>query len=396
MTPRRDLLVDYQSFSDDMKAPVVQTASSQLIRATGMGRLRAFILNRQGNRQTPHDFGRTLHLPNLATTLISSGQLRKDPDTQGLTGDGFSHIGPDAPYLRIQNITVPIHEEDNVPKFLISLTPLPDTTICIPDGREPLPAHAMRRSNLLQATTNDLVSLHKKYNHCQIPHLGKLFDISIPRQLPFCEPCAISNITKSKHGTTARQHNTTLVPGAIIHSDCSGKITPPSLGGSYQYWVTFTDEFTRHTMLYLLAALPEVALRLRQYIIDMKILGVEIPTKMQGTILHSDNDPGAYTSANMIETCIELGIKQTHSPPHVPQQNAISERAQLMITDPVRVALQDADLPPTFWGARSSTSHGRDQPKPTSHSHWKNTPRSPRTTISTAGIQEIWSGSLRV
>ena len=83
----------------------------------------------------------------------------------------------------------------------------------------------------------------------------KGFDYDGSKKVSFCEPC-----TKGKHyrhpfssegGERARE------PLELVYSDVCGKVNAKSLGGAL-YFLTFIDDKTRYTWVYLLKRKAEV------------------------------------------------------------------------------------------------------------------------------------------
>jgi len=89
----------------------------------------------------------------------------------------------------------------------------------------------------------------------------------------------------------------------LIHSDVYGPIAMKSLGGN-QYYVTFIDDFSRKTWLYLLKNKDKVYEKFQEFKNEVENL---IERKIK--TLRFDNG-GEYTSKELIAFYKEAGIKK--------------------------------------------------------------------------------------
>ena len=78
----------------------------------------------------------------------------------------------------------------------------------------------------------------------------------------------------------------------------------------HSYCVTFIDDYSRKTWIYLLKAKSEVFERLWEF---------------KTLVLRTDNG-GEYTSNEFMEYCSAEGIKKEHTVPHTPHQNGVAEQ----------------------------------------------------------------------
>ena len=84
-----------------------------------------------------------------------------------------------------------------------------------------------------------------------------------------------------------------------------------SLGGSL-YYVTFIDEFSRKTWLYLLKTKDEVFSKFQEFKVEVHNL-----TDKNIKTIRSDNG-GEYTSKELVVFCKEAGIRRELIVPHKP------------------------------------------------------------------------------
>ena len=104
--------------------------------------------------------------------------------------------------------------------------------------------------------------------HCRFGHLGKQnlqrlarnklvsgFDFDASKQIDFCEAC----VEAKHHGS----HFPTSISGrakeslGLVHSDVCEKMNAKSLGGA-EYFLTFIDDFSHYTWVYVLKKKDEV------------------------------------------------------------------------------------------------------------------------------------------
>lgn len=89
----------------------------------------------------------------------------------------------------------------------------------------------------------------------------------------------------------------------LIHLDVCGPMVVKYLGG-HQYYVTFINDFSRKTWLYLLKNKHEVFKKFQEFKIEVKNL-----TERKIKTLRSDNR-GEYTSKELIALCKKASIKR--------------------------------------------------------------------------------------
>jgi transposase InsO family protein len=124
----------------------------------------------------------------------------------------------------------------------------------------------------------------------------------------------------------------------IVHSDVCGPMSTASLSG-YVYYVSFIDDYSRKTWIYLLKAKNEAFGKFKEF----KAL-VENLAERKIKTLRSDNG-GEFTSEEFKEYCKEVGIKRELSTPYNPQQNGIAERKNRTIMEAIKAMIHDQDLP---------------------------------------------------
>jgi Reverse transcriptase (RNA-dependent DNA polymerase)/gag-polypeptide of LTR copia-type/Integrase core domain/GAG-pre-integrase domain len=135
----------------------------------------------------------------------------------------------------------------------------------------------------------------------------------------------------------------------LIHSDVCGpmnNVTP----GQKKYFLTFIDDYSRYTVVYLLHTKDEVASKLQEYVNHVRNKFGRAPK-----VLRSDNGT-EYTGQNTQAILKKEGIEFQTTVPYNPEQNGVAERKNRTLCESARSMLFDANLPTKFWGEAISTA----------------------------------------
>ncbi|KAK8670607.1 hypothetical protein V6N13_037225 [Hibiscus sabdariffa] len=135
----------------------------------------------------------------------------------------------------------------------------------------------------------------------------------------------------------------------LIHSDVCGPMNTQARGG-YQYFVTFTDDFSRYGYIYLMRHKSEALEKFKEF-------KNEVQNQHGKSIkaLRSDRG-GEYLSQDFDELLKECGIVSQLTPPGTPQWNGVSERRNRTLLDMVRSMMSHTDIPTSFWGYALETA----------------------------------------
>ncbi|KAK8690320.1 hypothetical protein V6N13_089014 [Hibiscus sabdariffa] len=135
----------------------------------------------------------------------------------------------------------------------------------------------------------------------------------------------------------------------LIHSDVCGPMNTQARGG-FQYFITFTDDFSRYGYIYLMRHKSEALEKFKEF-------KNEVQNQHGKSIkaLRSDRG-GEYLSQDFDELLIECGIVSQLTPPGTPQWNGVSERRNRTLLDMVRSMMSHTDLPTSFWGYALETA----------------------------------------
>ncbi|KAK8554259.1 hypothetical protein V6N12_031225 [Hibiscus sabdariffa] len=135
----------------------------------------------------------------------------------------------------------------------------------------------------------------------------------------------------------------------LIHSDVCGPMNTQARGG-FQYFITFTDDFSRYEYIYLMRHKSEALEKFKEF-------KNEVQNQHGKSIkaLRSDRG-GEYLSQDFEELLKECGIVSQLTPPGTPQWNEVSERRNRTLLDMDRSMMSHTDLPTSFWGYALETT----------------------------------------
>ncbi|GKV31082.1 hypothetical protein SLEP1_g39821 [Rubroshorea leprosula] len=135
----------------------------------------------------------------------------------------------------------------------------------------------------------------------------------------------------------------------LVYFDVCGPLEVQSFGGN-KYFVTFIDDATRKTWVYLLQNKSQVCKYFQHY-----HAMVERETGLKLKCLRTDNG-GEYTSKEFRDYCSKHGMRHEKTVPGTPQHNGVAERMNRTIVEKVRCMLRMATLPKPFWGEAVNTA----------------------------------------
>ncbi|KAK9004412.1 hypothetical protein V6N11_002213 [Hibiscus sabdariffa] len=135
----------------------------------------------------------------------------------------------------------------------------------------------------------------------------------------------------------------------LIYSDLCGPMNIQSRGG-FQYFITFTDDFSRYGYIYLISHKSEVLEKFKE-------IKNEVQNQHGKSIKALRSDLGGeYLSLDFDELLKECGIVSQLTPPGTSQWNGVSERRNQTLLDMVRSMMSHTDLPTSFWGYALETT----------------------------------------
>ena len=220
--------------------------------------------------------GRLIHLLKLTVTFTPHNVIFQDQVTKKKIGEGF-----------FLNGLYYVSTSSSFSKGLVAAS-------------SPIPSQQLWHRRLCHPSPHVLSMMFPNFcktsHECDICHMSKSTRLSFP-------------ISKSR----------ATLPFEIVHSDVWGPSSHESFDG-YRFYVTFIDDFTRTTFIYLLKFKHEVFNCFEDF---HKLVKNHFSSKI--CILRSDNGT-EYTSKVMATYLSDQGILHQTSCVGTPQQNGIAER----------------------------------------------------------------------
>jgi transposase InsO family protein len=133
------------------------------------------------------------------------------------------------------------------------------------------------------------------------------------------------------------------IPLKLVHADVKGPMETIGLEGG-KYYVTFIDDCTDMTMVYVLKTRAEVFACFKDF---EAMASNHFDGKRIGR-LRIDNG-GEFISNEMTKYCRERGVWINTTNPYTPQQNGVAERRNRTIMEKAKSFLLQANLPNVFW-----------------------------------------------
>jgi Reverse transcriptase (RNA-dependent DNA polymerase)/gag-polypeptide of LTR copia-type/Integrase core domain/GAG-pre-integrase domain/Domain of unknown function (DUF4219) len=216
--------------------------------------------------------------------------------------------------------------------------------------------------------------------HRRMGHLGEDYVRKLARMVDgirikprttvgVCEPCLEGKQTRQPSRRPATRASEPL---ELIHSDLCGPIDPTSYGGT-NYYLLFTDDFTRMTHIYPLKRKSSAAVleKFREY-------KPEVEKQTGKEIKRLRTDGGGEYEKWMGAHLKGSGIIHETTAPYSPDQNGVAERANRTIMERVKAIIAEAKLDKRLWMEIAETVV-----------YLKN--RSPTSAVATTPY-ELWHG----
>jgi hypothetical protein len=187
-----------------------------------------------------------------------------------------------------------------------------------------------------------------RYGHL---HFGCL-DLLQKKQMVKGLPCIQQPAISCESCILGKHHREKIVSGVsykakypleIVHTYLCGPMQTPSLT-CFVYFMTFIDDFSRKTWLYLLKHKYEafdVFKKFKSMLENESGRTIKIPSSDKG---------GQYKLNEFIEFCDLHGIKRHFTARYTPQQNGVDERKNRTIMDMARSMLKEKHLSNEYWG----------------------------------------------
>nr|GEX55339.1 retrotransposon protein, putative, Ty1-copia subclass [Tanacetum cinerariifolium] len=200
------------------------------------------------------------------------------------------------------------------------------------------------------ATTTTVVRNGYTRRNCRLGHINKkcikklqqdgLLKLIDDESFDICVSCIFDKMERKPFTHVSERADDLL---GIIHNDVCGIFRTTSREGA-NYYVTFTDDFSRYGYVYLIEHKHEV--------FEMfKTFQNEVANPLGKTIkaLRSDRG-GEYRSQEFLDHLKSHGIISQLTPSYTPKHNGVSERRNQTLLDMVKSMMSQTTLPMSFWG----------------------------------------------
>ncbi|GJV94409.1 retrotransposon protein, putative, ty1-copia subclass [Tanacetum coccineum] len=185
--------------------------------------------------------------------------------------------------------------------------------------------------------------------HCHLGHISNkrieklqhngLLNSTDLRAFEKCVPCMSGKMARKPYTHQVERAKDLL---GLIHTDVCGPFKIMSRQGA-NYFVTFTDDFSRYGYVYFLKHKHEV-------FETFKVFQKEVENQLGKTKKSLRSDCGGeYMSQEFLDHLKDHGINDHRTPPYTPQHNGVSERRNRTLLDMVRSMMSQTTLPKSFW-----------------------------------------------
>ena len=324
MTPRRDLLRNFREEASGR----VRMANGSISEVTGIGSVR--FRNPDNTTFLLHD---VKYMPTITRNLISLGTL-EDKGCEFKGGNGVIKV---------------------IKGCIVFMKGMRRYSLYILQGDAIAP-----EANVSENGANNQLTLNEDETrlwHSRMGHIGQkgleelakrgCFDGKRITEIKFCETCVLGKTTRSSFGPAKHVTRDKL---DYIHSDLWGSPNVPFSLNNCQYFISFTDDFSRKVWVYFLKHKDEA---FRSFCEWKKM--VETQTERKVKKLRTDN--GLEFCNRLFDgLCKEEGIVRHRTCTYTSQQNGVAERLNRSIMNKVRCMLSESGLEKKFWAEAASTA----------------------------------------
>lgn len=186
---------------------------------------------------------------------------------------------------------------------------------------------------------------HNRLGHVSAASIKRLREMDlIPNvdlnNLSKCQICVEAKFARKPFKSVENRQTELL---ELIHSDLADFKNTSSRGGKL-YYITFVDDYSRYTRVYLLKSKDEATSVFLKYKLE-----VENQLNKKVKRLRSDRG-GEYNTTLLRDFCEQNGIIHEFTAPYSPQQNGIAERKNRTLKEMLNAMLLSSGLPVNMWG----------------------------------------------
>ena len=233
-------------------------------------------------------------------------------------------------------------------------------SLAVPEAPSRAPHHAYVVNGRAFATAGDIRLWHRRVRHMDPKELLRIHDHELVRGFKLrgrrtaecdCDSCKQAKIRRWSIPNIAPHESAATFLGHTVSSDV--KVLPYRSFRGYGYCVNFVDHFSRLGFVYMLKSKDEVTSKLRQYVDDMRRLGIKVLNLQtdRGSEYFSQEGHGRFNEERTLHEfdvfCASAGIRHVVKPVEMKERIAESWFKEHFAA--VNAMLWDARLSPAFW-----------------------------------------------
>lgn len=315
--PDRNSFRDYSTYHGE-----VAGLGGNSLNIIGIGTVYIKVKGR-GDQYYTHKLERTLHVPNADTALLSLTAF----DRKG----GVTICGNGECQLTLNGKIIGIGKQEGQLYHL--------------EVEQPY----LEAANVARNSKSSWDEWHERLGHISISSMQKLKsgdyvtgldidDSTTPN--PTCQACVEGKA--SRRSFPAEASTRSEIPGELTYMDTWGPAPVTSVGGS-RYYISATDDCSRHAWMIFLKAKNEAFEKIKAHIAYLENRYGRTPK-----ILRFDNGTEFFNN-EMKSWAASKGIELQTTAPYSPSQNGIAERYNRTIIELARAMLFSANLPKFLW-----------------------------------------------
>lgn len=329
------LFSELWNLTDPVVIGVAKNGAS--ITATKCGTILGTII--VNNVERPCTLTKVLFIENLKYNLLSVSRL-ENAGCQVIFDDGLVHISKN-------NLEVAVGRR-NGKLYVIELNYVRYETVNVSTSSNK--NIATKSPNELKSTpvkTKSCYLWHRRLahlNYTDVKRLSTLVDgmgVMNNDARAVCEPCVFGKQSRKPFNGSGGARSSRVLE--LVHSDVCGPVTPVTWD-EQRFLVTFIDDYTHFTVVYLLKNKSNVIDMFERY----KSMA-ETHTGQKIAKIRCDNG-GEYISNKFRAICDGAGIQIQYTEPYTPQHNGVAERMNRTLLEKARSMIADSKMSKEFWG----------------------------------------------
>ena len=303
----------------------VVVAGGKVLRSTGKGTICGSIMRSNGRSMTI-SMSNVLLVPDLDANLLS---------VKSLASRGARVVFNDnESYIEVGSNKLPINMTGNL--YRVDIMPSMGST---EDAHQ-----------AMTAVTAELV--HARMGHANAKAIAEAtkLDVGLPQTKPSDSVCDTCEVSKHERARFPVKKDAMMIKDGslksfeIIHVDLFGPMDTRSIGGA-RYGMNVICRSTKWRFFYALEYKDQALPKFKDC---MRAIKAMTGGAAKVRRLHSDGG-GEFISKLFEDYCTSMGILQTTTGPHTPEQNGIAERTNRTVQEMARAKRLHAGLPKEFW-----------------------------------------------